>query len=209
MAGLFGSANTRHRLCAGPSLLASANLSCALCSGPMLQGRYTPPTSPGEPEMDSALRKVTAGFQAPDLQLQTFPPAPGGKSGTGGVRLCLPAVVKSCGHVSTWPHSDLCPTGLPGLCVVWRVPGGLVVGRCVPHPVRTQPDPQEAATKREGPSTQATVTSVDWTDWLERQREGPRNGLACGGTTSQGDLGMQPSERQPEEGAPKGSRPLT
>lgn len=67
MAGLFGSANTRHRLCAGPSLLASANLSCALFSGPMLQGRYTPPTSPGEPEMDSALRKVTAGFKAPDL----------------------------------------------------------------------------------------------------------------------------------------------
>ncbi|XP_042784982.1 transmembrane protein 42 isoform X2 [Panthera leo] len=46
--------------------------------------------------------------------------------------------------------------------------------------ILSSPDPQEAATKREGPSTQATVTSVDWTDRLERERGGPRNGLACG-----------------------------
>lgn len=153
--------------------------------------------SPGEPDMNSDLRKVTAGFQAPDFQLQTFPPAPGGPSAPRGVRWCLLTALESCGQVWTWPHRGLCPAGLPGLCVVWRVPGGFVVGRRVPHPLRPQPDPQEAAAQREGPRIQAEVAAGG-----ETARR-PRRRVACG------DHLPGPSDHQPEGDAAEGDGPLT
>lgn len=78
-----------------------------------------------------------------------------------GSRMCPSAAAGPCRR---GPHRSLCPAGLPRVCAVWRVPGGPVVGRSVPHPLRTRPGPQE------GPSTQAAVASVGQVDQLERQR---------------------------------------
>lgn len=89
-----------------------------------------------------------------------------------------------CRLVSTRPHSCLCPTGLPGFCVVWRVPGGLVVGWSVPHPLWTHPDPQGAPTAQEAPSTQAAVAPAGQADLLERQSWRLRLVLARGDRSS-------------------------
>ena len=86
--------------------------------------------------------------------------------------------------VSAQPHSCLCPTGLPGFCVVRRVPGGLVVGRSVPHPLRTHPDPPGAPTAQEAPSAQAAVAPASRADPLERQSWRLRLVLACGDHSS-------------------------
>lgn len=89
-----------------------------------------------------------------------------------------------CRLMSTRPHSCLCPTGLPGFCVVWRVPGGLVVGWSVPHPLWTHPDPQGAPTAQEAPSTQAAVAPAGQADLLERQSWRLRLVLARGDRSS-------------------------
>ena len=154
-------------------LPASAGLPCALCwvrcceevPSPLLQVRYA-----------EGNRWVSGPrLAAPDLSSR-----PRRALSHRGVRWCPPTVVASCGHVPAQPHSCLCPAGLPGFCVVWRVPGGLVVGRSLPHPLRTHPDPQGAAATQEGSSTQAAVAPAGWADPLERQRWRLRLGLACG-----------------------------
>ena len=68
-------------------------------------------------------------------------------------------MVASWGHVPTWPHSCLCPAGLPGLCVVWRVPGGPLVGRSVPHPRWADPDHQGAPHNQEALPHKSSGTS--------------------------------------------------
>lgn len=69
MAGLFGSANTRCWLRAGPSLLASARLFLHTLLGANAVRKPHSPHTHLRLEMNSALRKATAGFQAPGLQL--------------------------------------------------------------------------------------------------------------------------------------------
>lgn len=73
-----------------------------------------------------------------------------------------------------------------------------MVGRSVPHPLRTHPDPQEAPANQGGPSTQAAVASVDWMDQLERQQWLLRLRWHVGTSYTQADLGVQPSDCHPK-----------
>lgn len=153
------------RLCAGPGFRPLLVQCSEEVPGPLLQVR---------PVEDHSW---VSGPRLPAPDLSSCPGRHSATGESGGVR-------PPCGHVSAQPHSCLCPTGLPGFCVVRRVPGGLVVGRSVPHPLRTHPDPPGAPTAQEAPSSQAAVAPAGRADPLERQSWRLRLGLACGDHSS-------------------------
>ncbi|KAM7230289.1 hypothetical protein CapIbe_019006 [Capra ibex] len=124
--------------------------------------------------MSSAIASVTVTFS----NILNSEKGPEPKQRLGGI-------LTSCGFSSNLKLGDLLKLdGLPGFCLVWRVPGGLVVGWSVPHPLWTHPDPQGAPTAQEAPSTQAAVAPAGQADPLERQSWRLRLVLARGDRSS-------------------------